>query len=67
MEGTTRVADIVQAMKELSHPGTGEKSAVDLNRAIQNAITVGTNEWKDIAEVVTDLDPALPHTLRIVG
>ena len=67
MEGTTRVADIVQAMKELSHPGTGEKSAVDLNRAIQNAITVGTNEWKDIAEVVTDLDPALPHISGLLG
>ena len=67
MEGTTRVADIVQAMKELSHPGTGEKSAVDLNRAIQNAITVGTNEWKDIAEVVTDLDPALPQVPGFLG
>ena len=67
MEGTTRVADIVQAMKELSHPGTGEKSAVDLNRAIRNAITVGTNEWKDIAEVVTDLDPSLPHVSGFLG
>ena len=67
MEGTTRVADIVQAMKELSHPGTGEKSAVDLNRAIQNAITVGKNEWKDIAEVVTDLDPALPQISGLLG
>ena len=67
MEGTTRVAEIVQAMKELSHPGTGEKSAVDLNRAIQNAITVGTNEWKDIAEVVTDLDPALPQVPGFLG
>ena len=67
MEGTTRVADIVQAMKELSHPGTGEKSAVDLNRAIQNAITVGTKEWKDVAEVVTDLDPSLPHISGLLG
>ena len=67
MEGTTRVAEIVQAMKEFSHPGTGEKSAVDLNRAIQNAVTVGTNEWKDIAEVVTNLDPALPEVPGFFG
>ena len=32
----------------------------DLNNAIGNTITVSTNEWKYVANVETDLDPALP-------
>src|SRR5262249_53016440 len=36
LEGVASVARIVRAMKEFSHPGGEEKSAVDLNRAIEN-------------------------------
>ncbi|MDP3479281.1 MAG: ATP-binding protein, partial [Desulfoprunum sp.] len=32
----------------------------DLNDAIRNTITVSTNEWKYVADIATDLDPALP-------
>jgi PAS domain S-box-containing protein len=60
LEGTSRVAKIVQAMKEFSHPGTPGKTAVDINRAIESTITVARNEWKYVAEVVADLDPTLP-------
>ncbi len=60
LEGVDRVANIVRAMKEFSHPGTKEKAAVNLNRAIENTITVARNEWKYVAEVETDLDPSLP-------
>ena len=60
LEGADRVADIVRSMKEFSHPGSDNKSMVDLNKAIQSTITVARNEWKYVAELETDLDPDLP-------
>jgi len=60
LEGLAHVATIVRAMKEFSHPGTGEKTAVDINKAIESTITVARNEWKYVAEMVTELDPGLP-------
>ncbi|MBI4643649.1 MAG: PAS domain-containing protein, partial [Deltaproteobacteria bacterium] len=58
--GVARVAKIVRAMKDFSHPGIGEKTAVDINKAVESTITVARNEWKYVAEMVTDLDPGLP-------
>ncbi|MDP2323791.1 MAG: PAS domain-containing protein, partial [Gammaproteobacteria bacterium] len=59
LEGIKRVSGIVRAMKEFSHPAT-ERSPHDLNRAIQSTVMVASNEWKYVAELATDLDPALP-------
>jgi PAS domain S-box-containing protein len=59
LEGVDRVAKIVRAMKEFSHPAR-EKTATDLNRAIQSTITVASNEWKYVAEVEMDLDSNMP-------
>ena len=47
-------------MKEFSHPGGDEKQAIDLNRAIESTLTVSRNEWKYVADVVTDFDLRLP-------
>ncbi len=60
LEGVERVAKIVRAMKDFSHPGTGEKAPCDLNKAIESTITVARNEWKYVAEVVTEFDSSLP-------
>jgi PAS domain S-box-containing protein len=59
LEGVDRVAKIVRAMKEFSHPAR-EKTATDLNRAIQSTITVASNEWKYVADIEMDLDANLP-------
>jgi PAS domain S-box-containing protein len=59
LEGVDRVAKIVRAMKEFSHPAR-EKTATDLNRAIQSTCTVASNEWKYVAEIEMDLDANLP-------
>jgi two-component system, NtrC family, sensor kinase len=59
LEGIDRIAKIVGAMKDFSHPGL-EKTPVDLNHSIASTITVASNEWKYVAEVKTDFDPALP-------
>jgi|GEM_PF-2201841 PAS domain S-box-containing protein len=60
IEGIERVVKIVGAMKEFSHPGTNEKTAVDINKVIESTITVSRNEWKYVSEVETDFDPTLP-------
>lgn len=54
------MAKIVSAMKQFSHPGMDEKSYTDINKAIQNTITISRNEWKYVADVTTDLDADLP-------
>ena len=65
--GVERVTKIVQAMKEFSHPGTEEKTPTDLNRAIENTITVARNEWKYVADIVTDFDWGLPAVPCLPG
>jgi PAS domain S-box-containing protein len=60
LEGVSRVAKIVGAMKEFSHPGSKEKSPQNLNHAIENTITVARNEWKYVADMATEFDPDLP-------
>jgi PAS domain S-box-containing protein len=59
LEGIGRVSSIVRAMKEFSHPGVEGKVAADLNKAIESTITVSRNEWKYVADMTTDFDPAL--------
>jgi len=60
LEGSERVARIVRAMREFSHPGSEEKQEVDLNRAIESTAIVTRSEWKYVADLVTDFDPDLP-------
>jgi PAS domain S-box-containing protein len=67
LEGAQRVAKIVRAMKDFSHPGSEDKAALDLNRAIETTITVARNEWKYVAELETELDPNLPPVLGVAG
>ncbi|HOQ12316.1 MAG TPA: PAS domain S-box protein [Spirochaetota bacterium] len=59
-DGLQRVSKIVQSIKAFSHPGTGEKTSVDINKAIENTITVSRNQWKYDSEVIMDFDPDLP-------
>ena len=67
LEGIERVAGIVRAMKEFAHPGNGHKQYHDLNRAIQSTLTVSRNEWKYVADVVTDFAPNLPPVPCLAG
>ncbi len=67
IDGVSRIASIVQAMKEFSHPGTAEKVIADLNQCIQSTVMVSRNEWKYVAELETDLDDCLPQILCFPG
>jgi len=67
LEGVGRVAEIVRAMKEFSHPGTVEKVPTDINEAIESTMTLARNEWKYVAEVEMDFDPDLPPVSVLLG
>jgi PAS domain S-box-containing protein len=60
IEGINRVSHIVRSMKEFSHPGSAGKSSCDINRAIETTSTIAKNEWKYVADLELNLDPALP-------
>lgn len=60
VDGVSRIAKIVGAMKAFSHMGAESKELTDLNTAITNTITVASNEWKYVSEIELDLDENLP-------
>lgn len=61
LEGVQRAAKIVRSIKDMSHPDTGRKSNMDLNKVLENAITLSRNEWKYVAQMRVELDPTLPE------
>ena len=67
LDGVERVSRIVRAMKEFSHPGSTEKTVIDINSAIESTVTVARNEWKYVADMRMDLDPALPSVPCLPG
>ncbi|TLS66481.1 PAS domain S-box protein [Mariprofundus erugo] len=60
LDGIEKAANIVRAMKEFSHPGQKDTALSDINRMLENTLTVARNEWKYVAEVHTDFDENLP-------
>lgn len=62
-DGLRRVASIVRAMKEFSHPGNREKELKNLNEIIETTTIVARNEWKYVSNLELDLDPDLPHVM----
>jgi two-component system NtrC family sensor kinase len=59
-DGVSRIARIVRAMKELAHPGPREASAIDLTRALQNALDVTAATYRYIADVETEFTDTPP-------
>jgi len=55
VEGLGRIAAIVAALKEFSHPDRTAKSAIDLNANLRSTLVIAANEYKYIAEIATDL------------
>ena len=56
LEGLERVAEIVRALKDFSHPGK-DLVDTDINRIVAATVQVTRNEWKYVARLETDLDP----------
>ncbi len=60
LDGIERVAKIVAAMKEFSHPGGHEREATDINHAIESTLIVCRNEYKYDSELETEFEERLP-------
>ena len=56
-EGLARLSQIVVAMKDYVHPSTSLEDT-DINHAIETTTQVCRNEWKYVATMELDLDPA---------
>jgi PAS domain S-box-containing protein len=67
LEGISRVVDIVRAMRQFTHPGTGEKKQIDINQAIESTVTVARNEWRYAAEMELLLDREMPPVPCLPG
>ncbi len=63
LEGLGKIATIVRAMKEFSHPGSEDREAIDVNKLLTNTVTISRNEWKYVAEVEMELEEALPPVM----
>lgn len=62
--GVHRIAAIVRAIKELTHPGEGIGEA-DLVRALDSALEVTASAYRHHAEVVRELAPLPPVVCRV--
>ncbi len=56
-EGVEHVSRIILAMKSFAHQDQEEKQPHDLNRTLQDALTVSQNEYRSVAVVRVDLGP----------
>ncbi len=65
LDGVTRVATIVRAMKEFAHPESKEMAAADINKALQSTLTVARNELKYVADVELDLGEIPPVVCNV--
>ena len=62
LDGIDRVATIVKALKQFSHPGDDDLAPADLNALIETTLTVAKNEYKYVAEIELDLG-SIPDVL----
>jgi signal transduction histidine kinase len=62
VDGLARVSEIVRSMTVLTHGGHAEMRPVDLTRAIQSALIVAKNEYKQVADLQTELAELTPIT-----
>ncbi|MEO8550021.1 MAG: ATP-binding protein [Kofleriaceae bacterium] len=66
LQGLDRVTAIVRAMKEFAYADHPSQTASDLNRAIQNTLTVTSNEYKYVADTRLELG-TLPPVMCHLG
>lgn len=67
ISGVSVIAGIVGSLKALVHPGGQEKVKVNVNDAIEQAITLSRGEWKKSAELDVNLEPNLPEVVCYSG
>lgn len=55
IDGVSRVACIVSAMKSFSHPGAAEAVPMDINKMLTDTLVIAGHEVRNAGTVVTDL------------
>jgi signal transduction histidine kinase len=60
LDGISRVGSIVRSMTEFAHPDAHSQADIDINRAIRSTLNMARNEYKAVAEVVTDFGDVPP-------
>jgi len=60
LEGLRQVAAIVRALKDFSHPGSGDFAPADLAALVETSVVLSRGEHKYVADVVVDVPPDLP-------
>ena len=64
LDGVSRIATIVQSMREFARSDQRDQSSADINRAIEATITIARNEYKFVANLETafsELPPVVCH------
>ncbi|MCC7072242.1 MAG: PAS domain S-box protein [Deltaproteobacteria bacterium] len=54
-DGLQRVSSIVRSLKEFAHPPQRDMAPADLNRAIDNTLTIASAEYKYVADLEKEL------------
>ncbi len=65
LDGLGRIASIVRSMKEFSHP-SHDKGPADVRRGLEATLEIARNEYKYVADVVTEFAP-LPAVVCQIG
>jgi signal transduction histidine kinase len=55
LDGASRVATIVAAMRDFGRPGQAQHEPADLNAALESTLVVAQNEFKYVADLDVDL------------
>ncbi len=61
LDGVSRISNIVNAMKEFASHNSKSKTSTDLNKTINNVITISQNEWKYRAEIEKEFDSSIKN------
>lgn len=67
IDGATRISAIVKSIKAFSHPGSTEKSTIDMNQLIRDTLLISKNEWKNVADILVDLPDEIPRFLGLLN
>jgi len=56
IEGTSRIRDIVQNLKNFAHPGEGKIKSADINKCIESTLNIVWNELKYKVTVIKNIE-----------
>jgi PAS domain S-box-containing protein len=62
--GLNQISRIVRSLKDFAHPTGDAKVPADLNRLVENALTIARNEYKFVATLETQFGDLPPITCR---